>query len=162
MMARADTEPAAPERIVRPGNQEKWDDEMAELAKARWKAGASGKAIGDEIGKSRSAVMGKLHRMGLRRHQQTTPRSAIAQQAARATAASAHYKQRKRAPWSDVAEIKPEITPTAVGIVDLERHHCRWPVSGEGAAMRYCGGNAADGYPYCSRHCRMAYQRAAR
>ncbi len=46
-----------------------------------------------------------------------------------------------------------------VAFVDLEPHHCRWPVANEpGPAMICCGAPRADGdHPYCGWHCQIAY-----
>ncbi|MBB6308931.1 GcrA family cell cycle regulator [Xanthobacter tagetidis] len=42
---------------------------------------------------------------------------------------------------------------TAVG-----REACRWPVAGEGLALRVCGAPAAPGRSYCPACCRLAYE----
>jgi hypothetical protein len=42
---------------------------------------------------------------------------------------------------------------TAVG-----RDACRWPVAGEGLALRVCGASAAPGRSYCPACCRLAYE----
>lgn len=50
------------------------------------------------------------------------------------------------------------IMARAVPLIDLENHHCRWPVSSD--PYLACGDPSADvagGVSYCSRHCRMAY-----
>jgi GcrA cell cycle regulator len=139
-----------------------WAEELAIKAREMWRNGLSASDIGNAIHKSRSAVMGKVHRMGLRREQQANAAPAITGRAGGAIQqATKRYKQKKRAPWSGVAEIKPEVTPTAVGIVELERHHCRWPVSGTGADTLFCGGAAVKDFPYCVRHCRLAYRGTA-
>ena len=152
------TEPAAPDTVLRPTTRSNtpWADELAKWAAAMWRSGSSARVIGDAIGRTRNAVVGKMNRMGLQRSHKIPPAPYCGDSPAR------RYAQKKRAPWVNVVDVKPEITPTAVSIIELERHHCRWPASGEGAAMLYCGGAAMNGFPYCPRHCRMAYQRAPR
>lgn len=41
-----------------------WNDENTAMAAAMWREGHSGSAIAKELGVSRSAVMGRLSRMG--------------------------------------------------------------------------------------------------
>src|SRR3954464_5290572 len=47
------------------------------------------------------------------------------------------------------------------GIVlsDLRPHHCRWIVSGSGAAALYCGKPRVGTSPYCVEHTQRAWQR---
>lgn len=55
--------------------------------------------------------------------------------------------------------IKPEPVPAGgIEIWQLEWYHCRWPVEGEGATMRYCGQRKqfAD-KPYCAEHHELAH-----
>ncbi len=56
-------------------------------------------------------------------------------------------------------ELVPEQVPyCAVEIAELTSLTCRWPVDGQGTAMRYCGRIPLESLPYCPGHCRMAYQ----
>lgn len=45
----------------------RWTDERIEVLRKRWMAGASASVIGNELGCTRNAVIGKAHRLGLER-----------------------------------------------------------------------------------------------
>lgn len=38
-----------------------------------------------------------------------------------------------------------------VTLLQLARHHCRWPIAGDGAATEFCGARRLFG-SYCSTH----------
>lgn len=45
-----------------------------------------------------------------------------------------------------------------VSLLDLEFHHCRWPMGDPHAeSFRFCGGHALEGKSYCAAHARLAY-----
>ena len=61
-----------------------------------------------------------------------------------------------------IGDLKPEPLPaTAMTILGLNGHTCRWPVQGNGVDMLYCGAVpirlAGSDMPYCGIHCRRAY-----
>ncbi|MBK1793526.1 hypothetical protein JHL21_03345 [Devosia sp. WQ 349] len=63
--------------------------------------------------------------------------------------------ERSRSPFPVMVAL-PAITwephREPVALVDLEAHHCRWPVGdGAGAAQRFCGDLVVRG-SYCERH----------
>jgi len=59
-------------------------------------------------------------------------------------------------PLDGVVDPAPDASDPApdqrVSFVDLERRHCRWPISG-----MYCGRPHADGSPYCDAHSQRAF-----
>jgi GcrA cell cycle regulator len=125
-----------------------------------WKAGRSGLEIAVELGTTRSAAIGKLFRLGLRRG----PRQNKAVKASNAKGAIRPKRQEPK--LVVVLPPRPKLQPKAeaiatkpIALIDLKPHHCRWRVAGAGATTLFCGGNAHAGRPYCPAHCRMAYQR---
>jgi GcrA cell cycle regulator len=142
--------PAAPDKRVT------WPRQQLERAVAMWKAGYSGLEIAVELGTTRSAAIGKLFRLGLRRG----PAHEKAAKASNGKGAM-RPKRDSRAPWFPPPQPRPrpEAAAKAITLIDLKSHHCRWPVAGAGATTLFCGGSAYAGYPYCATHCRMAYQR---
>lgn len=50
------------------------------------------------------------------------------------------------------AEVEP---PLNISLMDLERHHCRWPVTDDGPHL-FCGRDRADGSSYCAGHRRLS------
>jgi GcrA cell cycle regulator len=149
--------PAAPDTVLpTPDKRVSWTRQRLDRATAMWRAGHSGLTIAVALGTTRSAVMGKLIRLGLRRG----PVQEKADKASNGRGAM-RLNRENREPWFPPPQPQPrsEAAAKAIPFIALERHHCRWPVGGEGATTLFCGGNAHAGYPYCAAHCRMAYQR---
>ena len=107
-------------------------DRLAQLEQLS-KAGATAQAIADQLGISRSAVMGKLFR--LRR------------------AAEKQRASRQRS--------KNRIRKRGKSLLELSNESCRWPI-GDPASdqFHFCGAPGADleqDVPYCADHMRRAY-----
>jgi GcrA cell cycle regulator len=123
--------------------------------------GAAGIARALGPGFSRSAVVGKLFRLGLR------PTGEQRHEAQAAGARHSRARQRiggvadgARPPALPEAPLPPPtpcaVTPLLVGLLDLRRSSCRWPydVNGE---TRFCGHTVGGGGPYCEAHRAVAY-----
>jgi GcrA cell cycle regulator len=49
-------------------------------------------------------------------------------------------------------------TPGLLRMMELRRHHCRWPLNNAlGGEYSFCGDQKAAGRPYCERHAAIAY-----
>jgi GcrA cell cycle regulator len=104
---------------------------------------------------TRNAVIGKWHRMGLMRAPKQRARMRAKTPRKRKETIA---KTPKRLPPTFFAEPLPPPAETdiaRVSLMDLERHHCRWPV-GE-PVEGYCGCKPVEGLPYCEPHARRAY-----
>lgn len=144
-----------------------WTDERVAMLKVLNADGLSGSQIAVEMGGvSRNAVIGKLNRLGL---VGTKPK----------TRARPHVPRRRRQlqprlqKFYDTREGKPLDEPAPVYASDLdipqaqrrtfmqlESHHCRWPVGDPGApGFFFCGGWALPCMPYCEAHARIAYNK---
>lgn len=83
-------------------------------------SGISARQVSEELGKlgfnfSRSAVLGKLKRLGVNMATATGPRP------------------------------EPEHDSEGLDVFSLKSKSCRWPVSGEGYLTRFCGRRKASG-----------------
>lgn len=118
---------------------------------------------------SRNAVIGKLHRLGLTSKGQR-PRVHLP------SGAAAHKKRRKRhlrmhsvAPKSPktsksatalmsipvipLPSPDPLDVPLVANLIDLEPHHCRWPIGHVGEpGFGFCGQHHVAGSSYCAHH----------
>ena len=54
-------------------------------------------------------------------------------------------------------DLPRETIADPVSLFDLRKHHCRWPVAGDGVTMLFCGGDKYGDHPYCVGHCHIAY-----
>ena len=123
-----------------------WTEDRLEKLKKLWKEGLSISQIGRELGVSRNAIAGKVHRMGLSKRQ-----SPIAPKAA-------SNKDTPKKPKIEVAE--PENLPLKLALrkINWSRSRCSWP-SGDPktTAFSFCGKEVVPGKPYCNEHCFDAY-----
>jgi GcrA cell cycle regulator len=141
-----------------------WTTERVDQLRRFVEAGFSCGQIAGEIGLTRNAVIGKIHRLGLWRRldpalrAKTRPRRApgfsqrrtlqvvFAAAAASAAAADEAIESAKRC-----------------SLLELAAGKCRWPISDPGANdFCFCGNEAVGGLSYCVGHARLAYRRAAR
>jgi GcrA cell cycle regulator len=133
-----------------------WDEDAVTALRALFEQGKTASEMGREFGISRSAVLGKLHRLGLRRG-----RDVARPDAKRPRKARGPYK---RVPWAVPAarprRIDPEtIVCQPVPFLDLPfQGACKFVVSGEKPAdYLFCANATMEERPYCAAHCRVAY-----
>jgi GcrA cell cycle regulator len=149
-----------------------WTDERTEELRERWRNGESGSEIARAMhATSRSAVIGKVHRLKLDGRKITkvvaAANNAISQRLRRRrngnskNSKTVHYVDGKifvlQGEIGMVEETPPDFK-NPVRLIELETHHCRWPGDGCGPDLLCCGEPKLDGYPYCAPHCRIAYQ----
>jgi GcrA cell cycle regulator len=156
---------------------ETWTPDRVEQLRSFVVTGLTCSQIAAQIGVSRNAVIGKIHRLGL---SPARPPGG----AARSCPPRARHPRAPRAPgqrrllrlmWSDGAPANnTEAAPAPVdsaqpcSLLDLERGKCRWPLgeptgaAGPPGDFIFCGNAAADGFSYCPGHARMAYRVPAR
>jgi GcrA cell cycle regulator len=146
-----------------------WTEEIVTELKALNAKGLSLTDIGLQLGFTRGAVGGKLHRMGLtearppsarrgkhvrlRIENENTP-------AARSKREAGAAALREQFTAIEIVDLPPDESEVAVPLFKLRPHSCRWPLGDprDLNAMRFCGADHRDGKPYCERHCRIAYQ----
>lgn len=162
-----------------------WDDEKDDLIKRMWTQDrASANDIAGKVGATRNAVIGRLHRLGCNsknggsmimpnkaeRGRPSTvvppPPRAVAKKPVQQkiwnhwgnTPADAERKAVE--PYRE-PEFSKEFDPAKmVTFVELEEHHCRWPVGDPRSELfRFCGERRVPGLlrmPYCARCARLA------
>lgn len=157
-----------------------WTEERVELLKKLWNDGLSASQIAGELGAvTRNAVIGKVHRLGLSGRAKTagssTPRprkpATRAPSAPMARTSFAVRGANALAPQTTPeVEAVPAVIPALsedvvipfaerVTIMELRENMCRWPMGDPTTAeFRFCGAKATVGTPYCTHHCRIAYQ----
>jgi GcrA cell cycle regulator len=151
MVSLPPTTPSGVERDPPPRNSRnpRWPCEQIERLKALWDEGRlSASQMAHRLGISRSAVLGKVHRMGLATHK-------VKQQAKPPKPAPKAKKQLP--PAMPTLELPPPPEPPFVGIVfdELTPNSCRYP-QGDGPFV-FCGQPKQDGSSYCAHHHRICY-----
>src|SRR3984957_14791793 len=151
---------------------ETWTPERVEQLKSCVITGLTCSQIAAQIGVSRNAVIGKLHRLGL--SSGGPPGGAGGPRPPPPPPPPGAPSQRRllRLMFSNGAPAAgSEASATNVdsaqpcSLLDLDRGKCRWPleVSGDGPGdLTFCGNVAPDGISYCAGHARMAYRAPAR
>ena len=151
-----------------------WDDETLDLLKRLWREGKTATVIAARLGgMSRSAVMGKIHRLrlgaakagkGTKSPKAKTKRRAKTR-SEESSAAAEHPAPSRRRRGHQVADIAKEpcaaAGPGRKTLFELTNTCCRWPLGRQGGkGFFFCGAIEADlenGRPYCERHMRRAY-----
>ncbi len=141
-----------------------WTDDNVALLKKLHTEGLSAPQIAKSLGApSRNAVIGKLDRLKIKRtalgvsvSRSLAPLNSTQRAATRPVLKVAGNNMVFEAcrPGNEATEI-PELTGGRT-ILDPGFGGCRWPIGGEGAAMRFCCAES-DGAPYCEDHARKAY-----
>jgi len=139
---------------------ETWTEQQtAELVRLR-ALGWSSRQIGEEIGKSRNAVIGKANRLGLA----APTRSTITRKVRAAAGLERLPKTRKRGLTPDELEQElagAKLRNKQLKLSELRADSCRWPMwphDGTGDRV-FCGQRARLGQPYCPEHHVMAHDR---
>src|SRR5262245_5043590 len=163
-----------------------WDAERIEEMKRRFDAGLSCSQIARELGVTRNAVLGKLHRLRLTRPRDLASAQSEQRRAARLKTPRPPSLKALNKTWLprrvrmsiaaqhellaqafDAAVSPVEAVPIHNGrgctLLELGSAHCRWPINNPGAAdFCFCGNEPVKGLPYCAGHARIAYRPAGR
>ena len=150
-----------------------WTEERVALLRRLWTEDFSASRIAAELGGvSRSAVIGKMHRLGLcgrgqptwSAKRQSKPRLPRSERAACRTASIGNTALKMRP--EDLVETRPQpfesiVVPIArkLTIDKLTEHTCKWPIGDPGdREFHFCGHDSLDAMPYCRYHARIAYR----
>jgi GcrA cell cycle regulator len=151
-----------------------WDDETLDLLKRLWREGKTATAIGARLGgMSRSAVMGKIHRLRLgaakagkgTKSPKAKAKRPLKAETEKSSTTAQHPTPLRRRRGHKITDTSEELRPTAgpgrKTLFELTNTCCRWPLGRQGGkGFFFCGAIEADlesGRPYCERHMRRAY-----
>jgi GcrA cell cycle regulator len=127
-----------------------WTEERVEDLKRLWGAGHSASEIGEVIGVTKNAVIGKAHRLKLSSRPSPIHRSPTGTPKPKRTRLPRPMVQSKAAP-------APAPVVRAVPL-QLGNQSCLWPIGDPGDAnFHFCGSAAVVAKPYCPEHCARAY-----
>jgi GcrA cell cycle regulator len=147
-----------------------WNAERVEQLRNFLGAGLTCIQIAAEIGVTRNAVIGKIHRLGLGPGRPAAapgracpprlrrPRASNQRALLRLITADAPNGTAASAP--EMAQVD---SAQPCSLLDLAADKCRWPVGDPSRAdFAFCGNEAAAGFSYCAGHARIAYRSPAR
>ncbi len=151
-----------------PSTSVTWNPERVAQLRTFIGAGLTCSQIAAEIGVSRNAVIGKIHRLGLGpgRPAAALGRSCPPRTQRPRVASQRHLLRVIAAQAPPIAEITPGEAAAVDGaqccsLLELGHDKCRWPVSersGSAADFVFCGNGIVAGFSYCAAHARMAYR----
>jgi GcrA cell cycle regulator len=140
-----------------------WNAARIERLCARWAQGLSAGTIASELGTSRSAVLGKIHRLKLPAPQsKQRPAHGGArggQRGLRGRGMSALQKALRALDADGAHPDSDKAFGVPCSLLDLGASTCRWPVGTPGEPdFAFCGAAPHPQYPYCLAHCLIAYR----
>jgi GcrA cell cycle regulator len=136
-----------------------WNQQKVDDLKKLWNEGVATSQIGEQLGFTKNAVIGKAFRLGLERRQNSRkktsqPNSFSSATLYRETAAASSSAAIKREPVR--RREKFSFKKSIVGTGNFKS--CQWPIGDpleEG--YHYCGGQNIPTKPYCIDHYKKAY-----
>jgi GcrA cell cycle regulator len=135
-----------------------WTADRVILLKALWRQGLSATAVAARLGSvTRSAVLGKLHRLGLSRSRPSPPPrpSSAKPRLGRSRSVLARPSTASRALTA------PQSPGSVADVLELAPGLCRWPIGDpKDPDFSFCG--LACRGPYCATHRARAYRRRVR
>ena len=137
-----------------------WNQQKVDDLKKLWSEGVATSRIGEQLGFTKNAVIGKAFRLGLERRQNSRKKNVNSQSASsvtmyRETIASGHSQTTQKREVTRRRE-KFSFKKSIVGTGSFKS--CQWPIGDpleEG--FHYCGGQNIPTKPYCIEHYKKAY-----
>jgi GcrA cell cycle regulator len=149
-----------------------WTPERIERLRSCVDTGLTCSQIAAEIGVTRNAVIGKIHRLGLAPGRPAATPARSCPPSPRRPRFSPQQKLLRlmfaQAPCIDEGTDSSLIDSTQrCTLLELAQGKCRWPINdavrdSSAANFVFCGNEAIAGFSYCAGHSRMAYRIPAR
>jgi GcrA cell cycle regulator len=142
-----------------------WTQERVAQLQAYVNAGLTCSQIADEIGVTRNAVIGKIHRLGLspgrtagRPARERPPRDRPPRSSQRQLLRLVYAQTPCDAETAAVG-LTPVESAQRCSLFELTHGKCRWPINDPGNAdFAFCGNDSIAVFSYCTGHARMAYR----
>jgi GcrA cell cycle regulator len=130
-----------------------WNEEMDNILRRMASEKATAAQIGEAVGKTRNAVIGRAHRTGVKL---LSPKLNQSQRVRIVTPARVVFVAKKK-PWAP--PVVAEKTKAQVITLAFRSAKCKWPIGHPGEAdFRFCEEPSVPGCPYCAEHRLIAYQ----
>ena len=116
-------------------------------------------------------MIGKVHRLGLsgraKSPSSAAPRPRKARSSGMIRVSRPQIRGNTALAYDYEVEPEPELLEIPLEqrktLLQLNEDTCRWPIGDPGSGdFFFCGGEIANELPYCTYHCRVAYQPASR
>ena len=137
-----------------------WNQQKVDDLKKLWNEGVATSRIGEQLGFTKNAVIGKAFRLGLERRQNSRKKTAQSQSVSsvtmyRETSAPGHSQITPKRGVTRKRE-KFSFKKSIVGTGSFKS--CQWPIGDPlEENFHYCGGQNIPTKPYCIEHYKKAY-----
>ena len=142
---------------------EEWTPERIKILMGLWEEGLPTSEIGRRLGVTKNAVVGKVHRLGLKKRQSPIRQSSsTSAQPKKAKPAAAQQPQADTLSQPAVAKTRMP-TGDVVRLEELTSSMCSWPEGEPGTEeFHFCGEPSIADKPYCAAHCERAYVKVSK
>lgn len=142
-----------------------WTPERIKILIGLWEEGLPTSEIGRRLGVTKNAVVGKVHRLGLKKRaspiRQTAAPGTV--QPKKAKPSSAPRAQAEAPMNAKPAARTPMPTGDVVKLEELTSTMCCWPEGEPGTPeFHFCGQPSVPEKPYCEEHCARAYVKVSK
>ena len=139
-----------------------WTPDHIKTLMGLWEEGLPTSEIGRRLGVTKNAVVGKVHRLGLKKRQSPIRQAAAGSaQPAKPKAAPKPAANSSTPPMPAAKAVKP--TGDVVRLEELTSSMCSWPEGEPGTPDFYfCGEPSVTDKPYCEAHCARAYVKVSK
>jgi len=139
-----------------------WTPDRIKILIAHWEEGLPTSEIGRRLGVTKNSVVGKVHRLGLKKRQSPIRQSA----AGTAQPKKAKAKAKVATPKTETVAQAPKVkrpTGEVIRLEELTGSMCCWPEGEPGTQDFYfCGEPSVPEKPYCAEHCARAYVKVSK
>lgn len=140
-----------------------WTPERIKVLIALWEEGLPTSEIGRRLDVTKNAVVGKVHRLGLKKRASPIRQSPTGTTQPKKTRSTPRVQQAE-APAPTATQPRP-VTPTGdvVKLEELTSTMCCWPEGEPGTEeFHFCGRPSVPEKPYCEEHCARAYVKVSK
>lgn len=133
-----------------------WTKDRIDRLKALWRDGVTAELIARDLahGITRSAVLGKVHRMGLSAGRTSSPTRK--RQESGPGPATAARERIEAAALDQGRDVAPDVARASV--LTVRRQECRWPIGDPRSPGFGLCGRARERGAYCHAHAGLAYR----
>lgn len=140
-----------------------WTEERDEVIRQRYLIdGASAAVVGRELGVTRNALIGRAHRIGIKRGTPSKPRETdnypprVSNVARRGERPPPKRYAKRSKPRPSIASAPMPTSETAVAFFHAKARQCKWCIepfeAPAHAFMMVCGAAVEEGRPWCAHH----------
>ena len=148
---------------------QEWTDDRTQIAVKLWKEGNSASFIALQLGVTRNAVIGKMHRLGFLKGAGRIPSHRLKVMVRRVDRARARAKLAAAKAATAIAKPRFESLPLPPpraddiarkrNVLELTDSDCRYPIGDpKEPGFGFCADKKLPGLPYCEAHARVCFE----